>query len=48
MRVFCAKKMTQKNVVKNFMMDSGVDVDYLRFRFKVRIFNCGLCNFYFS
>ena len=25
----------------------GVDVDYLRFQFEVRIFNCGLCDFYF-
>ena len=46
-RKFCIKKMTQKNEMKNFMMDLGVDVNYLRFRFKVRIFNYGICDFYF-
>ena len=30
-REFCVKKMTQKNVMNNFMMDLGVNVAFLRF-----------------
>ena len=43
---FCVKKMTQKNEMKNFMTVLGVDVNYSRFWFKVRIFNYGICDFY--